>query len=238
MTDWLSALRAGADYLHIELTAEQEDRFARLLAFLLERNLVMNLTAITDPVEIARKHFIDSLSVETVWQPGDGDRGIDIGTGAGFPGLPLAILHPRLPLVLNDSTQKKVDFLREAAARLELPAVQPVWARAEELGRVPAYRGTFTVAFVRAVAHLALLIEYALPLLRAGGRLIAMKGPNPELEIAESAKALQLLGGTVAEIRAFDLPDIGARTLIVIRAERLSPAQFPRAPGVAKKKPL
>ena len=238
MTDWLDALRAGAHEFALTLTAEQEARFTRLLALLEQRNRTMNLTAITDPVEVARKHFVDSLSVETVWQPGPAERGIDIGTGAGFPGLPLAIRYPHLPLVLNDGTRKKVEFLREAAEVLTLRAVQPVWARAEELGRNPGYRGGFSVVFARAVAHLAELAEYALPLLRPGGRLIAMKGPSGAEEIAASARALALLGGEVAEVRALQIPEVGARLLIVIRALHPAPADYPRAPGAAKKHPL
>jgi len=238
MTAWLSALRDGARQFNITLTSTQEDRFADLLALLLARNQEINLTSITDPVEIARKHFVDSLSVETVWQPGKNERGIDIGTGAGFPGLPVAIRYPQLPLILNDSARKKVDYLRDAVMKLELRTVQPVWARAEELGHRQEYRSQFTVAFVRAVAHLALLIEYALPLLRVGGRLIAMKGPSNEHEIAESAVALEKLGGIIEETRMFELPEIGSRMLIVIRAQRKSPTQFPRDPGVAKKRRL
>ncbi len=238
MTNWLTALRAGAHQLHLTLTTEQEDRFARFLTLLLERNRQFNLTAITDPLEVAVKHFVDSLTVETIWHPRHDERLIDIGAGAGFPGIPLAIRYPGTEIVLNDSTSKKVEFLREVAEALALPHVRPLWARAEALGRDPRYRGYFHTVTARALAHLGLLCEYALPLLTVGGRLIAMKGPGGAREVEESAPALAQLGGAVDTVHHLTLGDAGERLLIVIRAVRPTPAPFPRDAGAAKKRPL
>lgn len=231
-------LRNAAADLGLSLSPRDEELFAQYLALLLERNQHVNLTAITDPAEVAIKHFLDSLTVELVWQPRAGDRMIDIGTGAGFPGIPLAIRHPDITVVVNDSVRKKVDFLRETADALGLANVQAVWARAEELGRDSEYRGTFNMAVARAVAHLGALVEYALPLLKVHGLLIAMKGPSGVREVAESAQALEALGGKVRDVHKLTLPDAGERQLILIEKIRATPKQYPRDPGMAKKKPL
>lgn len=238
MTEWLTALRDGARLLGLTLTAEEEDRFARFLALLLARNQQLNLTAITDPREVAVKHFVDALSVETVWQPHPGDRAIDIGTGAGLPGIPAAIRHPAVTVVLNDSARKKVEFLHEVVSALRLTNAQPHWARAEELGRDAAFRGQFNVVFARAVAHLAVLCEYGLPLLKPGALLLCQKGPNGAQEVAESRRALELLGGKVDTVRHLTVPGAGERLLIRIRKVRPTPTDFPRLPGMAKKRPL
>jgi len=238
MSDWLAILRDGAATLGLTLTLDQEARFARYLEILCQRNTQVNLTAITDPGEIAAKHFLDAMTVETIWQPAPGSRAIDIGTGAGVPGIPMAIRHPQVAFVLNDSTRKKVDFLAEVAAELPLPNVQPLWARAEALGRDAAYRGQFQTAFARAVAHLGQLIEYALPLLVTNGLLIAMKGPSGEEEIAQSQPALQALGGTIAQVSRFTVAGAGERLLIAVRATAPAPARYPRDGSAMKKRPL
>ncbi|MHB0935862.1 MAG: 16S rRNA (guanine(527)-N(7))-methyltransferase RsmG [Armatimonadota bacterium] len=238
MVDWQSVLHAGARDLGLEVSAEQEALFARYLALLLERSTQVNLTAITDPVEVAAKHFLDALTVEMVWQPQPGDRVIDIGTGAGIPGVPLAIRHPEVKFTLNDSTRKKITFLEEVASALPLPNIHPLWARAEALGRRPECRGRFTTVLARAVAHLGLLIEYALPLLAPGGTLIAMKGPVGEAEIAQSQPALQALHGEVTLLHRLSVAGAGERLLIVIHALAPPPAKYPRDAGSMKKRPL
>ena len=238
MSPWLSALRAGAAALELTLTAEQEDQFARFLALLQAYNQQVNLTAITEPTEIAEKHFVDSLTVERVWHPHPGDRVMDIGTGAGFPGIPLAIRHPEISMVLNDSVRKKTDFLAQAIATLHLVQVHSVWARAEVLGRDPAYRQQFNAVFVRAVAHLAVLSEYALPLLKPGNVLICMKGPAGPREVEESRHALEVIGGSVAAVHKFTVHGAGERSLIVLRKVRSTPEEFPRQAGAMKKHPL
>ena len=238
MTDWRTPLRQGAYALGITLSQREEEQFSCLMTLLLERNAQINLTAITEVEAIAMKHFLDALTVETVWEVKPGQRAIDIGAGAGFPGLPLAIRHPKLAITLNDSVRKKVDFMREAASGLELKNVEAVWARAETLGRGPEHRGRYDIALARAVAHLGLLIEYALPLLKLGGRLIAMKGPGGMQEAAESRLALAQLGGEITAEHRLTLPAAGERILIVVRKSHPTPGAFPRDPGAARKKPL
>ena len=141
-------------------------------------------------------------------------------------------------MVLNDSVRKKVDFLRHAVELLHLTHAHPVWARAEELGRQPDYREQYNVVFVRAVAHLAVLIEYGLPLLKVGDMLICMKGPGGVQEIEQSQRALELVGGVLSEICPLTVPGAGERVLIVVRKSRRTPREFPRLTGVAKKTPL
>ena len=220
------------------LSVREEALFARFMALLLERNTHVNLTAITEVEAVAIKHFLDSLTVETVWEVKAGQRAIDIGAGAGFPGIPLAIRHPELIITLNDSMRKKVDFLQEAAAVLGLTHIRAIWARAETLGRDPAYRGRFDIVLARAVGHLGLLIEYALPLLKLGGRLIAMKGPGGDEERAACRPVLAQIGGEITTSRHLSLPGAGERLLIVVRKSHPTPGSFPRDPGIARKKPL
>ncbi|MHB9132343.1 MAG: 16S rRNA (guanine(527)-N(7))-methyltransferase RsmG [Armatimonadota bacterium] len=238
MSDWQTALREGATQLGIKLTAEQEALFARFLDLLLEKNAVMNLTAITDPLEVAMKHFLDSLTAELVWKPRRGDRVVDIGTGAGFPGIPLAIRHPDVSMVLNDTARKKADFLRDTVGTLQLENVHVVWARAEEMGRQEEFRAHFNVAFVRAVAHLGVLVEYTMPLLKVGGMLIAMKGPSSVHEVADSRRVFDELGAALVDVKHLDLPIAGERLLIQVRKVKPTPEKYPRDPGLAKKRPL
>lgn len=238
MCDWLEVLRTGAGEFGLRVSAEEEAAFAQYLSLLLEWNTRCNLTAITDPVEVAAKHFVDSLSVETVWQARPGMRALDLGTGAGLPGIPLAIRHPETLFTLVDSTRKKVTFLDAVAAELPLANVQPLWARVEALGHQPEHRGHYHAVLARAVAHLGLLIEYAMPLLRAGGVLIAMKGPGGLAEIEASRKALQALSSTISVVKSLTVPGAGERLLIVVRAERVSPPQYPREAAAMKKRPL
>ncbi len=237
-TTWLPLLRDGAAGLGLTLTPEQEALFARFLVLLLERNEVVNLTAITDPAEVAVKHFVDSLTVETVWKPHAGDQTVDIGTGAGLPGVVVAIMHPEISIALNDSMRKKTDFLQEVITALPLPRAKAMWARAEEMGHSQQHRGRYNTVFARAVAHLGTLVEYAMPLLKTGGTLIAMKGPGGAAEVAESARALYLLGGAVKQTRTLTLAGAGERTLIVVRKVKNTPKDYPRPAVQMKMNPL
>ncbi len=238
METWRTAFREGAAALALSVTAEQEDQFARFLALLLDYNQRVNLTAITEPSAVAVKHFVDSLTALTVWHPHAGDPAFDLGSGAGFPGIPLAIMHPEITVVLNDSVRKKVDFLHHAAATVPLANVSAVWARAEELARQPDYRERFNAVFARAIAHLAVLAEYGLPLLKVGDVLICWKGPGGVREVEEIQSALELLGGRVAGVYPLTIASAGERVLILIRKTRRTPQQFPRPAGIARKKPL
>ena len=207
--------------------------FGRLL---LEKNQVMNLTAITDPDQVAALHFLDSLAV---WQAGEleGASLIDVGTGAGFPGLPLRIAHPDLRVTLLDSLGKRVTFLEEVCAALGLSDVACVHGRAEEFAS--ARRERFDAAVSRAVADLRILSELCLPLVRVGGRFIAMKSTDCEGELTAAGGAVRTLGGRVERLLDYDIPGAGVRhRLVIIRKERPTPAKYPRRFAQIKKQPL
>ena len=209
------------------------EEFSRLL---LEKNQVMNLTAITDPDQVATLHFLDSLAV---WQGADlsGKDVIDVGTGAGFPGVPLKIAHPDIRLTLLDSLNKRVDFLREVCEALSLVDVECVHGRAEEFAA--GHRERYDAAVSRAVANLRLLAELCLPLVKVGGVFLAMKSTDCEEELAEAKNAIKLLGGKTERVVDYTIPttDVVHR-LVVIRKLSPTPAKYPRRFAQIKKQPL
>ena len=223
------------------------DAAARLdiyASLLVEWNQKMNLTAITDPEGIVLKHFADSLTALPLLPETKGCSLIDVGTGAGFPGVPLAILRPDIRLTLLDSLNKRLVFLKELCAAIEVP-VTLIHARAEEGGRRPELREQFDVAIARAVAALPTLCEYCLPFVRVGGRFIAMKGPDGEAELAAAEKALSLLGGQTDQVERIRLPkapltgeETVERRLIVIQKVDPTPAKYPRPSAKISKAPL
>jgi len=219
------------------LTPGQLADFEHLIALVQQWNAEMNLTTIIGADEIARKHILDSLTVELVWRAKEGERVIDIGSGAGFPGLPLAIRHPELQLSINDATKKKTDYLAEVIRELALENASELWGRAEELGR-GEWRNKYHVVTARALAHLGTLAEYALPLLKMDGFLVAMKGPSGVEEVRDAAPALNFLGGRIHDIKHIDLPGVGERLLIVVKKVRPTPGGYPRNAGQMKRKPL
>ncbi len=187
----------------IALSAAQLKQLADYQARTLEVNRHMNLTAITDDAEFTVKHFIDSLTL-LPWLPQNA-RVLDVGTGAGFPGLPLKIARPDIKLTLIDSLRKRIFFLRETADELNLADVECVHARAEEVIRKPEYKGRFDICAARAVARLSALAEYTVPFLKRGGLLLAMKGPDAREEIKEAAPVLKKLGAAVRETRRTEI---------------------------------
>lgn len=212
------------------------DTYYRLL---LEWNEKMNLTAITEPHEVAVKHMIDSLSCyrEEIFTAAA--RIVDVGTGAGFPGIPLKIFQPELELILMDSLNKRLNFLREVAGNLGLQGVAFVHARAEEAGKNKQHRESYDIAVSRAVARLNVLCELCLPLVKVGGWFIALKGAQYEDEVHEAAKALTILGGQVADIRPVSLPGLAdKRAVIYIKKVAATPPLYPRKAGTPEKKPL
>ena len=210
------------------------ERYAALLD---ETNKVMNLTAITDPCEVARLHFLDSACLLPS-KALHGRKVIDVGTGAGFPGLVLAVLKPEWSITLLDSLQKRVHFLETVCSELELANVTCIHSRAEEGGQNPSLREKFDVATARAVANLPLLCEYCLPFVKVGGWFLPMKGTDPQAEGKRGEKAIRLLGGELKEIREYSLPDGSYRSLFQIKKVRQTPKQYPRNPGKIKKSPL
>jgi len=206
-------------------------RYADLLA---EKNKVMNLTAITEPEEIASLHFLDSLCLLNLLDF-SAKRVIDVGTGAGFPGLPLRIVQPDLQLTLLDALNKRIDFLQEVCRALNLPDVLCVHARAEEFG----HREEYDIAVSRAVASLPLLLELCLPFVKVGGRFLAMKGRDSDEEIAAAEHAAELLGAGAAQITDYSIPgtDVVHRAVLFEKI-RPTPVKYPRAFAKIKKSPL
>ncbi len=218
----------------IDSKLEQFEAYAKLLK---EWNEKMNLTAITDDEGIAVKHFIDSLSLCKYVQFDKAVSVIDIGTGAGFPGIPLKIMFPEIDITLLDSLNKRLIFLQDVCDRLGLKCLL-VHGRAEELGRNELYREKYDIAVSRAVANLPALCEYCIPFVKVGGRFVSMKGPDGENELASSEKAFNILGGNVENIFRTELPDNSRRTIISVKKISRTPPKYPRRGVKINKSPL
>lgn len=223
----------------LELTGDALDRFSVYFRRLVDYNQKVNLTAITTAEGVAIKHFLDSLSCLTVHTPPEGALLVDVGTGAGFPGLPLKIVRPDLRLTLVDSLRKRMTFLEELVPELGLDQTELVCARAEELGRKAEHREAYDLATARAVAKLPVLCEYCLPLVRVGGVFLAMKGSEGGEEAGQAVGAISILGGGLIKTPWFSLPLAGdRRTIVVVSKKSPTPDEFPRRPGVPEKRPL
>lgn len=232
-------IRQGAGALGIALAPEETDRYGAALRELLEWNRRMNLTAADDARALAVKHVLDSLTYFRALEAGAGTRVLDVGTGAGFPGMVIKIHAPETPVVLLDSTRKKLDFVEHLAAALGLSGVSVIHARAEDAGRDRRWRGQFDVVVARAVAELRVLAELCLPFVRVGGHFLAMKGPRGDEELEAAGRALSLLGGEVERVVPLSLPfGAGERRLILIRKRRPTPPAYPRKAGTPARKPL
>lgn len=220
------------------LSASQCAQFVRYHELLVDWNSRINLTAITAPQAVLEKHFLDSLLLLDDVCFGDGDTLIDVGTGAGFPGIPLAIVCPNLQVTLLDSLRKRVTFLETVAAELGLSNVIAVHERAELFAKQPAQRDAYDWATARAVARLPLLCEYCLPFVKAGGHFLACKGPDGAAELAEAGKALAALNGRHKATYHHTLPGGETRDILLIEKTAPTPKRFPRKPGAAAKAPL
>lgn len=235
--EMLQALRTGLAQMDIPLDESGCSRLCEYGRLLLEKNQVMNLTAITQPEAVARLHFCDCLAI-TKYVPLQGKSLIDVGCGAGFPGLPLKIAQPKLDLTLLDSLGKRVDWLDETCHALGLEA-SCVNGRAEDMALLPEYRERFDIATARAVARLNILAELCLPFVKVGGCFAAMKGIDSEEEIAEAKAAIKLLGGKIEAVEDYDLPGAEApHRLVIIRKLTGTPRQYPRRYAKIKKEPL
>lgn len=212
-------------------------RFVRYAQLLAQWNEKMNLTAITEPEQVVIRHFADSLTLLDACEIPAGAKVIDVGTGAGFPGVPLKIVREDINLTLLDSLAKRLTFLSEVTRELGLEA-RLVHDRAEEGGRRPELRGQFDVACARAVAALPVLCEYCLPFVKKGGCFVAMKGPDCKAEIDSARRAIGLLGGELEQVQELSLPDGSGRTLVVVRKTAQTPAQYPRHGAKIAKSPL
>jgi len=232
-------IREAAQLFDIHLSAVQVAALTAYERQLLEWNDRFNLTAIRDVEGIRTKHFLDSFSCVLTWKEGPPRRLIDVGTGAGFPGLPLKILCPSIRLTLVESVGKKAGFCRQMVETLKLEAVEVVNARAEQVGRMPAHRETYDQAVARAVANLPVLAEYLLPLVQVGGTMLAQKGQGGPAEVHRAEKALRILGGELKRLIPVSLPGVAEeRYLVLVDKIAATPAGYPRQPGIPAKKPL
>lgn len=237
----MEALVQGARQLGLELTPEQVRAFAYYQQALLEWNARFNLTAITTPLGIQVKHFLDSLSCLRAFPPElwhSGWRVVDVGTGAGFPGLPLKLVCPELRLTLVEATLKKTFFLRAMVDELGLEGVTVLHARAEELGQDAAHREQYDGVLARAVAEMPVLAEYTLPLARVGGWVLAQKGDHAAQETQSALGAVRLLGGRLRALLPVSLPELESRYLVVLDKVAPTPAKYPRRVGMPTKRPL
>ncbi len=224
---------------NIVLSEHQTEQFFSYYEMLIEKNKVMNLTAITDFDEVIKKHFVDSLSLVKAYDLTSPVSLIDIGTGAGFPGIPLKIVFPDLEITLLDSLNKRVDFLQSIIASLDLKGIDAFHGRAEDFARQEKFRERFDLCVSRAVANLSVLCEYCLPYVKIGGKFISYKSEKIMEELKAAEHAVNVLGGKVKEQISFTLPDSDInRNLIVIEKNRKTPKQYPRKAGTASKDPL
>lgn len=226
--------------LGMEVPAELLERLARYLTMLLEANRQFNLTAIREPDAAWRRHIIDSLTIlPGLEELAEGGTVIDVGSGGGLPGIPIAICRPDLQVTLLEATGKKVRFLRSCIDELPLPNTRVLQGRAETLGQDSTHRQRYDVAVCRAVGPMAELLEYTLPLVKVGGWLLAMKGPSVEEELAVASDALDVLGGGALHVFDAYPPEFEYRTVVVrVSKERPTPRSYPRLPGMPRQAPI
>lgn len=234
---FLEEMKANLGVLNLDLTEEQIRNFYDFMNLLIEKNKVMNLTGITEPKEVILKHFIDSLTV--LKDINEIDSVIDVGTGAGFPGIPLKIAKNSLEVTLLDSLNKRINFLNEVIENINLDKIKTIHGRAEDFGQNAEYREKYDVAVSRAVAPLNILLEYMLPFVKAGGKCICMKGSNCDEEIENAKNAIEILGGKIEKIEKFNLPNSdNNRTILTIKKLKKTSRQYPRKAGIPTKNPL
>ncbi|WP_099469810.1 16S rRNA (guanine(527)-N(7))-methyltransferase RsmG [Konateibacter massiliensis] len=235
----IEKFKEGIQNLGIELDEIQINQFISYYEILVEWNKVMNLTAITEFDEVIQKHFIDSLSIVKAVDMNKKIRLIDIGTGAGFPGIPLKIVFPHIEVVLLDSLNKRINFLNEVIQNLNLEKIKTIHGRAEDFSHDKEYREGFDLCVSRAVANLASLAEYCLPYVKVKGSFVPYKSGKIEEELVASKKAIHVLGGKIENEVYFNLPNSDIeRAFVIIRKEKSTPKMYPRKAGVPTKNPI
>ena len=235
----ISILVDGCEALGIHLSSKQTDQFVSYYKLLEEKNRVMNLTAITAWEEVQTRHYLDSLLVGGVITLTGGIRVLDMGTGAGFPGIPLKIAFPDLEIVLADSLNKRILFLKEVIEKLGLRGIRAVHGRAEDLGRRNEYRESFDLVVSRAVANLSSLSEYCIPFVKPGGKFISYKSSGIDEELKQALNAIRILGGGRPVTASLPLPGTDIiRTFIEVQKERSTPGRYPRKAGIPSRDPL
>lgn len=232
-------LRVAAEAIGVELNDTQISQFLKYYEILVEWNSFMNLTGITEYEEVIQKHFVDSLALGKAINVNKAESLIDIGTGAGFPGIPLKIAYPHLQVTLLDSLQKRIKFLNEVISQLGLTGAETIHGRAEDFAKPSMKRESYDLCVSRAVANLASLSEYCLPYVKVGGYFIPYKSGKIEEEMEASKKAVFLLGGKLEEEVKFMLPESDiSRSLIKIKKVSATPKKYPRKSGMATKEPI
>lgn len=232
-------LKNGIETFGIEADERMIERFKDYREILVEWNQKMNLTGIEDEKEVYIKHFLDSVSAVSKGYIKDGMSIIDVGTGAGFPGLPLKICLENIKLTLLDSLNKRINFLQEVSSQLELEGVEFIHGRAEDFGKNPDYREQYDIATARAVAGLPVLMEFCVPFVKNGGYFICLKGPNADLELEESQAAMKVLGVEFIEKIDVSLPETDlSHNILVFKKIENTPAKYPRKAGKPAKSPI
>jgi 16S rRNA (guanine527-N7)-methyltransferase len=235
--DYRTVLKDKAELYGFHLSDMQANQLIKYFELMAEKNKDVNLTRIIEFDEVVEKHFVDSMMGAAYLNMSDIASVIDIGTGAGFPGIPLKILYPDIKLTMIDSVSKKISFINEAAEKIHLKNVEALHVRAEDLARDPMYRERYDLCVSRAVANLSTLSEYALPFVKVGGVFLAYKSDQCEEEISNSKNAVSMLGGEFGKINQFSIFGFG-RTIIEIRKVKKTARMYPRKAGVPSKKPL
>lgn len=235
----MNKFEKALEKLNIHLNEKQLSQFQTYYEMLIETNKVMNLTAITEYDEVIDKHFVDSLSLIQAVELNQSLRVIDVGTGAGFPGIPLKIAFPELKIVLLDSLNKRINFLNRVIEALGLTDIETIHGRAEDFGRNPKYREQFNLCVSRAVANLSTLSEYCVPFVQIGGHFIPYKSGKVQEELEASQRAVTLLGGSIVDCLSYNLADTDMeRSLIIIEKVKPTKKAYPRKAGKPSKEPL
>lgn len=235
----LHNFKKGLDKLNIQLTDLQIEQFITFYEKMVEKNKVMNLTSITEWEEVVQKHFLDSLEIVRVLDIKTVSSIIDVGTGAGFPGVPLKIAFPNIKITLMDSLNKRIKFLNEVIEECKLENIEAIHSRAEDLARKDEYREKYDLVVSRAVANLSSLSEYCIPFTKIKGKFISYKSGDIDKELSDAQNAIRLLGGSVEEVVKFQLNESDiSRAFVIIKKEKMCSKKYPRKAGMATSNPL